>query len=296
MSKISFCFILTSLAIGLSACSNNTDPVKAETATPATAATSTTATAPTASYTFGVIPPVDKAKASYVVVSQPSYPPFASRDHTGNAVGLDIDILSAIAEKENIHFDFIAHNMEGLLETLNKGDADIVATGVNITPERQQIYDFSKPYMEGNWAVMLDGAKGEKVTDIAQLKEKAIAVQESSLSQKQLTESGITSNIVPVKTVFLGLTSIAQNKVIGVYDVDSVLNTYIKSDNKLYTVIDKNSGTIPFGFVLKKGNTQLKAILDKGIDTIKADGTYDKIYQKWYPNSHPTVTTASVTQ
>lgn len=287
MKKLAYSAIFTLIATALTACSEQPKPTEsAPTPAPASqpqAQTQSDTPAASQEASFGKIPSKESAKASYVVVSQTSYPPFATRDSNGNTVGLDIDMLTAIASKENIHLEFVAHDMTGLLETLNSNKADIVATGVNITPERQKIYDFSKPYMEANWVVLMDGAKGEKVTDFSQLQDKPIAVQKSSLSETYLQKTNITKNMVLVKTVYLGLSSMAQNNAVGVYDVDSVLNTYIKPDNKMYTVLDSNSGKIPFGFVVKKGNTELKAILDKGIDEIKADGTYDKILQKWYP-------------
>lgn len=280
MKKIYLSALILSVAV-LTGCSDNTQSVQTE-STPAQ--TQQQDKIAHQNSEFGKIPDKETARASYVVVSQPSYPPFATRDEMGTTIGLDIDILSAIAEKENIHLDFTSHDMTGLLETVNNGQADIVATGVNITEERQKIYDFSKPYMEANWVVLMDGAKGEKVTSFAQLQDKPIATQENSLSQTFLQQTKITSNIVPVKTVFLGLSAVAKGDAVGVYDVDSVLNTYIQPNNQLYTVTDVASGKVPFGFVIKQGNTELKDILDKGIDGIKADGTYDKIVQKWYPS------------
>lgn len=282
MKRLCLSTLMLSL-VGLAGCSDAPQPTQSE-----AVKTSKPEVVTHQKSEFGKIPSKETAKASYIVVSQPSYPPFASLDESGTTVGLDIDILSVIAEKENIHLDFTSHDMTGLLETVNEGKADIVATGVNITEDRQKIYDFSKPYMEANWVVLMDGAKGEKVTHFAQLQDKPIATQENSLSQTFLQQTKITSNIVPVKTVFLGLSSVARGEAVGVYDVDSVLNTYIKPDNQYYTVVDANSGTVPFGFVLKKGNAELKAILDKGIDDIKADGTYDKIIQKWYPSKTAT--------
>lgn len=285
MTKLTLSAVLTLMMASLTACSEQPQSNQAEPQPTAsqTSATTQNDTNSASNQSFGTMPSKESAKASYIVVSQHSYPPFASRNEKGNTIGLDIDMLTAIAEKENIHFEFLAHDMEGLLETVNEGKADIVATGVNITEERKKTYDFSKPYMEANWVVLMDGAKGEKVTSFSQLQNKPIAVQEASLSKTYLQKTNITQNPVLVKTVFLGISSMARNEAVGVYDVDSVLNTYIKPDNKFYTVVDSNSGKIPLGFVIKKGNTELKAILDKGIDTIKADGTYDKIVQKWYP-------------
>lgn len=223
-------------------------------------------------------------KPNYVVVSQYSYPPFATRGTDGSLIGMDMDLLNAIAEKEGFTLTFLPHNMTGLLETVNDGRADIVATGVNITPERLEKYEFSKPYLEGNWAALLNADKTQ-VKSWAELKNKPIAVQESSLSETQLKATEITNQPVLVKTVYLGLSAVNKGDAVAVYDVDSVLNSYFKDNPAYYTVIDEKSGKIPFGFVMKKGNTELKAKLDKGIDEIRADGTYQKILDKWYPKA-----------
>lgn len=226
----------------------------------------------------------NSGKPNYIVVSQYSYPPFAGRDTKGNLEGMDMDLLNAIAEKQGFTLTFLPHNMTGLLETVNTGHADIVATGVNITPERLEKYEFSKPYLEGNWVALLDKSKLE-VKSWGDLKDKAIAVQESSLSQTQLEQTKMTSKPVLVKTVYVGVTEIEKGNAVAVYDVDSVLNTYFKDNPNYYTVVDEKSGKIPFGFVMKKGNMELKAKLDAGIDAIQADGTYQKILDKWYPKS-----------
>lgn len=226
----------------------------------------------------------NSGKPNYIVVSQYSYPPFAGRDAKGNLEGMDMDLLNAIAEKQGFTLTFLPHNMTGLLETVNTGHADIVATGVNITPERLEKYEFSKPYLEGNWVALLDKSKLE-VKSWGDLKDKAIAVQESSLSQTQLEQTKMTNKPVLVKTVYVGVTEIEKGNAVAVYDVDSVLNTYFKDNPNYYTVVDEKSGKIPFGFVMKKGNMELKAKLDAGIDAIQADGTYQKILDKWYPKS-----------
>lgn len=221
---------------------------------------------------------------TYIVMSQPSYPPFATRGDKGEMIGLDMDLLNAIAKKEGFSLKFIPHAMTGLLETVNEGEADIVATGVNITPEREQLYTFSKSYFDAKWVAIVDKQQNQ-FNSFDDLRGKPIAVQKASLSETQLKASGITDKPVLVDTVYMGLTSMAQGNAVATYDVDAVLNTYLKPDVSYYTLVDEKSGTIPFGWVLKKGNTELKAKLDKGIDDLKADGTYQQIIDKWYPKA-----------
>lgn len=122
-----------------------------------------------------------------------------------------------------------------------------------------------------------------QINNWANLQNKPIAAQEASLSTTQLKQTKITNQIKPVKTVYLGIKAVEMGEATAVYDVDSVLNTYLKPDSPFYTVVDTQSGKVPFGFVLKKGNVELKTKLDNGLNAIRADGTYQKILDKWYP-------------
>lgn len=228
-----------------------------------------------------VAPAQQQYAETYVVDAQGSYPPFSILDEKGNITGMDIDILKAIGEKQKIGFSFVSQGSQtvtSLLNALNEDKADILATGINITEERMQRNDFTNPYIHASWVALVD--KSKQVTNFEDLANQPIAVQGESLSETQLAQTKITNQPVPVKTVYLGIKEVKQNKAVAVYDVDTVLATYAK-ENDLQMVADKRSGQIPIGFALKKGNTALKEKLDKGLEEIKKDGTYDKIVAKW---------------
>lgn len=219
-------------------------------------------------------------RPNFVVLSLPSYTPFTGRNNVGELVGMDIDILRAIGERENFTLTFLPHPAKGLLEVLESGQADIVASGMHITQERLEKYDFSKPYFEAKWAALLDGSKG-RLKSFADLRGKTIAVPQNSLSVIQLESTGITDKILPVISVYLGRNQIIQGNADAVYDIDSVLKTYANQDKNYYILPDEQSGKILLGFAVVKGNTALKTKIDRGLDKIRADGTYQKIINKW---------------
>ncbi|WP_032138103.1 ABC transporter substrate-binding protein [Kingella negevensis] len=251
----------------LAACNNSPAPSEAE--KPASSESKPAAAAPQ-----------NNDGKTYTVASLTAYPPFVNRNQKGQLEGLDMDLLQEIAKKEGFNVQFVPYAMGGLFEALNTGNVDIVASGINITPEREQQFTFTKPYMEGNWGVTADKTKSQ-FNSLADLKDKKVAAQKASSSETKLKESGITDQIVPIETVYLGLNGIARGDVDAVYDVDVVLNTYTKSQPNYYTIPDPKAGKITMGWVLKKGNNELKAKLDKGIDDLKANGTYQKIVSKW---------------
>lgn len=225
---------------------------------------------------------IDAEKPNFVVISQPSYPPFAMRSERGEMVGVDIDLLNEIAKKEGFTLTILPHNMSGLLESLDTGAADIVAAGIKISPERAEKYDFSKPYLEGSWVALLDGSK-PRFSSFADLHGKTMAVQQENAAEKQLKSVDPTIKVLPVKTVYLGVGAVAKGEAVGVYDVDSVLHTYAASGSNYYMLTDEKSGKVSFGFAVAKGNTALKNKLDNGLNSIRADGTYQKVMEKWFP-------------
>lgn len=234
---------------------------------------------------------------TYVVGSQSAYPPFVLLDEKGNLVGLDIDILNAIGEKQNIHFDFVSQGSRGvdeLLNALNTGEINVLATGINITDARAQYNDFSTPYITGTWTVLLDKEISGQIKSFEELSGKPISVQGHSMSEIQLNATKITDQAIPVNTLYLGLKELKQQRAVGLYDVDISLAPYLE-DDKLYTIKDTKSGTIPVGFALKKGDSELKAKIDAGLEQIKQDGTYDKILEKWLNQSASNIANTQAT-
>nr|UOP05691.1 ABC transporter substrate-binding protein [Conchiformibius kuhniae] len=153
-----------------------------------------------------------------------------------------------------------------------------------MTPERSEKYDFSKPYLESSWAVLVDGSK-HKPKSFAELRGKPIAAQQSTTSESQLKSLNLTDKIVPVQTIYLGKAQMEQGNAVAVYDVESVLKTYVQPGGKYYLLPDDKSAKIQTAFAIVKGNTMLKTKIDRGLDKIHADGTYQKILQHWQQNN-----------
>ncbi len=77
-----------------------------------------------------------------------AYPPFNYIDEeTGEPAGWDYDACRAICEVINCTPEFVEAAWEGIFEATAAGQYDMVADGVTITPERDEVVDFSIPYM-----------------------------------------------------------------------------------------------------------------------------------------------------
>ena len=86
-----------------------------------------------------------------------TWAPWTYHDEADRLVGYDVEVGQKIAEKLGVEAEFIEGEWDGLLAGLEAGRYDIMINGVDITPERQQKYDFSTPYAYNRTAVIVRG-------------------------------------------------------------------------------------------------------------------------------------------
>ncbi len=227
-------------------------------------------------------PVVEKA---YVVATDATYAPFEFQDN-GQVVGFSREVLDAIAEKEGIKFDFVNTPWEGIFATLNKGDSDIVSSSVTITPERRTSMDFSDPYFEASQLIVV-GEKGSNINTMEDLKSHTASVQTGTTGdlvlQKQ--QGADSPNIKRFENMPLALKELLTGGVDASVGDNGVVQNFVTNNPnaKLRTITDPAFEKEYYGFAVRKDrNDDLLEKLNAGIAAIKADGTYQKIYEKWF--------------
>lgn len=225
----------------------------------------------------------------YVVGSDATYAPFEYQNERKEVVGFDIDVLQAVAKKGGFQVRVVNTPWEGVFASLNQGDRDVVASAVTITTERKQTMDFSEPYFEAHQLIAI-GKGVADIKDFQGLKDKKVAVQAGTTGDElvqRLLGKG-SANIKRFETMPLALQELQNGGVEAVVGDNGVVVNYAKNNPQhgIATIADPKSFESEFyGFAVKKGN---KALLDKinaGIKAIKADGTYDQIYKKYFVSS-----------
>ncbi len=104
----------------------------------------------------------------YVVGTGATYRPFEYETPQKELVGFDVDLMRAIAKAEGFDVKFINTPWEGIFATVDKGDRDIIMSGITITDKRREAVDFSKPYFLAHQLILTD--KNTKIEKLADLK------------------------------------------------------------------------------------------------------------------------------
>ncbi|WP_432721555.1 basic amino acid ABC transporter substrate-binding protein [Jeongeupia wiesaeckerbachi] len=228
--------------------------------------------------------PAHAADKTFQVATDAAYAPFESLNEKQQAVGFDIDVLSAVAAKAGFKVKFINTPWEGIFATLSTGDRDIVASAVTITPERKLTMDFSDPYFEAKQLIAV--GPGSKITKFADLKGKKIGVQTGTTGDEivQKLVGKTNPDIRRFESTPLALKELLNGGVDAVVADNGVIVNFIannKSD-KLKVIDDSSFAKEYYGFAVKKGNKEMLQQINKGLAAIKADGSYERIYKKYF--------------
>ena len=237
------------------------------------------AAAPAAS--VAAAPPPAKV---YAVGTDAAYAPFESQNEKGEIVGLTVDVVTAVAKKAGIEVKFVNTPWEGIFNSLAQGDRDMLASSITITDERKQTMDFTNPYFDAYQLIAVKATS--KVSKFDDLKKLKVGVQTGTTGDEVVTkqQGKNSTNIKRFESTPLALKELEAGGVDAVVADNGVVINYVTNNPgaKFKTVSDKAFAPEQYGFAVKKGNAELLEKLNKGLADIKADGSYEQIYAKYF--------------
>lgn len=271
-------FISITAAILLAACSES-EPEK-PTAPPPAAKASKPAAAPS-----GYRP--NPAWPTHLVGSELSYPPFEFKDKLGQPTGFEVELLQAIAQKEQFNVQFLDHKRGQAAETLNRSQFSIWASALSHTPERVAAMDLSHPFLDIKMVVALaDSEENDNIKSLNDLKGKKIAISsESSKSFADFASSltGSSDNILRAGSFYLAMREAHVGKASGLI-IDSRVLAHLRLHNPAmpFRELPLPDTRKDLVFAVKKGNHELLNKINSGLAKVKADGSYNQLVQKWF--------------
>lgn len=219
----------------------------------------------------------------YVVGTDAAYAPFESQNEKGEIVGLDIDVVRAVAGKANLEVKFVNTPWEGIFNALNQGDRDLLVSAITITDARKQTMDFTQPYFDAYQLIAV--RNDSKVAHLGDLKMLKVGVQTGTTGDEAVSKlQGKTSeNLKRFESTPLALKELEAGGVDAVVADNGVIVNYVNNNAgaKFKTVTDPAFVPEHYGIAVKKGNAELLGKLDQGLAAIKADGSYDRIVGKY---------------
>ena len=226
----------------------------------------------------------DVTGKKWIVATDTVFRPFEFTNENGEFVGIDVDILAAVAEDQGFEYELQSLGWDAGVAAVQAGQADALIAGATIKQERiDSGWIFSDGYYDATQTFVV--AKDSEVASFEDLAGKNVAVKNGTagadFANSLKDEYGFTV------TVFEDSPTMYQDVILG-NSVACCEDTPIMADNiktsglELKIPEGMESEGAPYGFAIMDVNNQ--ALLDAfnaGLANIKANGKYQEILDKY---------------
>ncbi len=232
---------------------------------------------------FGAAP----ASAHIHAGCEPDYPPYCVVAAEGQADGFSVELFRAALGSMGLGAEFKTAPWAELKRDLAEGRLQALPL-VGRTPEREEIYDFTFPYltMHGTLVVRADNAD---IRSTADLKGKRVAVLQGDNAEEFLRRNEFGAEIVPLPSFETALRELAAGRHDAVA-IQKLLAFQLMRQAGLTNLVAVGSPLFPqhFCFAVRKGDGALLATLNEGLSIAMADGTFRRLHAKWFADLEAT--------
>ena len=275
MKKVLSVFLAAGLALSLAACGGSSSSASSASTADSAASTSEAASSSEAASTS------DKV---WVIATDTVFKPFEYTDASGSFVGIDVDLLAAIAEDQGFQYELKSLGWDAAIAACQAGQADGMIAGASITEERKSSgWTFSDGYYTATQSMTV--AADSDIAGFEDLSGKDVAVkigtQGAAYAESLKDEYGF--NIVSFEDSPTMYQAVLGGQCAACFEDTPIMQASIKDGGLALKVLENtaNEGG-DYGFaIFNTDNQELLDMFNAGLADIKANGTYDEILAKY---------------
>lgn len=215
-----------------------------------------------------------------LVATDTAFVPFEFKQD-GKYTGFDIDLWEAIAKEAGLSYELRPMDFNGIIPGLQTRNLDVALAGITIRDDRKNVIDFSDPYYESGLAVMV-GTSNNDIKTAADLDGKLVAVKIGTATVDYLKANVPNAKLKLFPNIDNAFLELATGRVEAVVHDTPNLQYFANTAGKgqVKVVGSLKSGDF-YGIAFPKGS-ELVPVVNKALATLRENGQYDAIYQKWF--------------
>jgi len=221
---------------------------------------------------------------TWVIATDTAFKPFEYTDDNGDFVGIDVDILAAVAEDQGFKYDLQVLGWDASIAACQAGQADGMIAGASVTQERKDSgWIFSDGYYDANQCMAVEASS--TISGFADLAGQSVAVKTGTMSaayaESLADEYGFTITYFEDSPTMYQ--AVVGGQVAACFDDTPIMASNIKDTGIAMKLVD-GTGNDPaaYGFaIFNADNQELVDMFNKGLANIKANGKYDEILAKY---------------
>jgi polar amino acid transport system substrate-binding protein len=224
------------------------------------------------------------AEGVLTVCSDIPYAPLEFVDPEGHETGFDLDLLSEVAQRNDLELEVIDRPFDGILEDLDAGLCDVVASAMTITGERDRIVDFTDPYFDVDQSLLVRAADQASFSTLASLAGQRIGVQAETTGASYAAEHRPEgAEVVPLDDAEAMFAALDAGDVAALLQ-DFPVNAFRATQDSSLVVTETFPTGEQYGFAVRAG-AATGALLDEALDDMRSDGRFEEIFADYFGDS-----------
>ncbi len=211
------------------------------------------------------------------------YPPFSIVDKEGRAGGFSVELLRAALATMGRDVTFRTGPWNEVKGWLEQGQVQVLPL-VGRTPEREEHFDFTVPYMSLHGAIVVR-SDIKNIRNLADLRGRRVAVMQGDNAEEFLRreDRGIALHTTPTFEQALRELSEGRHDAVVVQRLVA-LRLIPKTGLSNLRIVDTpiEGFRQDFCFAVKKGDSRMLALLNEGLAIVIADGTHRRLHARWF--------------
>ena len=281
MKKILALAMAAAMTLSLAACGGSGSGSAASNGSASSAGTSTSTSDGSASTTAGLTT-IESGKLH--MSTNAAFPPYEMTTDDGGFEGIDVEVADAIAKKLGLELvvDDMAFN--AALTAVQTGQSDIAMAGITITPDRQEVMDFSDSYATGVQVVIVkEDSPIQSLDDLANAE--MIGCQADTTGYIYASDTPENDgygeeHVTAYDTGALAVMALVNDQIDAVIIDNEPAKAFVAANEGL-KILDTEWLVEDYAIGFAKGNDALREAVNNAIAELKADGTFQEIVDKY---------------
>ena len=216
---------------------------------------------------------------------EPGYMPFELKNQKGQIIGFDVDMATRMAKAMGVELELVDTAWDGIIPALLTGKFDVLMSGMTLTQERNMSINFAPPYIVIGQSILIKKDLDGTVKSYKDLNDaKYTIASKLGTTGEQATKRMIpNAKYISYETEQEGVLELVNGKIDAfIYDLPyNAVAVGQKGQGKIIH-LDTPFTFEPLAWAVRKGDPDILNWMENFMYQIKNDGTYDKIYKKWF--------------
>ena len=213
-----------------------------------------------------------------VMGTSAGFPPYEFVADDGSYAGIDVEIAQAIAEKLGCKLEIKDMEFNSLISAVDGGAVDFALAGMTVTDERKESVNFSETYATGVQAIIVK--EGSAIKTVDDLEGKTIGVQAGTTGDIYCTDDYGQENVKQYTNGALAVQALMNDQIDCVVIDNEPAKAFVAANEGL-TILETAYAVEDYAAAFAKSNESLLNDFNKALAGLKADGTIDKIIEKY---------------